>query len=100
MPAFKRIGMEEKEAIEALFLHVFSAEPWNDDWSDREQLEGYIRDLAGQASSLTYGLYEDGALSSAWPWGTSSTGFPERSTASTSCASLRKNRGRASERRF
>ncbi len=59
---FKRIGPGQAEEIKALFLSVFTAEPWNDDWSDQEQLDAYIRDLTGQGNSLAYGLYESGNL--------------------------------------
>ena len=59
---FRRIGTGEAEEVKALFLSVFTAEPWKDDWSNQEQLDAYIRDLTGQSNSLTYGLYEDGAL--------------------------------------
>ncbi len=58
----RRIGPEEREAIRGLFLRVFTAEPWKDDWSDREQLDAYLRDLTGQSNSLAYGLYENGTL--------------------------------------
>ncbi len=59
---FRRIGPGQAEEIKALFLSVFTAEPWNDDWSDQEQLDAYIRDLTGQGNSLAYGLYESGNL--------------------------------------
>ena len=59
---FKRIGTGQAEEIKALFLSVFTAEPWNDDWSDQEQLDAYIYDLTGQGNSLAYGLYENGNL--------------------------------------
>lgn len=58
----KRIGTGEAEEIKELFLRVFTAEPWKDDWSDQEQLDAYIHDLTGQGNSLTYGLYENGKL--------------------------------------
>ena len=58
----RRIGPEDTEAIKALFLSVFTAEPWKDDWSDQEQLNAYLHDLTGQSSSLTYGLFEAGTL--------------------------------------
>ncbi len=58
----KRIGTGEAEEIKELFLGVFTAEPWKDDWSDREQLNAYINDLIGQSNSLAYGLYEGGKL--------------------------------------
>ena len=58
MYTIKRIGIEEKEQIKELFASVFTKEPWNDDWSDKEQLDCFIMDLIGQGYSLTYGLYE------------------------------------------
>lgn len=59
---FKRLGMNEKELIKELFISVFTVEPWNDDWSDQEQLNLYLCDLMGQSNSLTYGLFEDEKL--------------------------------------
>ncbi|MEE0264736.1 MAG: GNAT family N-acetyltransferase [Acutalibacteraceae bacterium] len=58
MYLFKKIGISEKEAIKELFAGVFTVEPWNDDWSDKEQLDLYITDLTAQGNSLTYGLYD------------------------------------------
>ena len=51
--------MNEIEAIKELFVSVFTIEPLNDDWSNREQLNLYLSDLAGQSNSLTYGLFQD-----------------------------------------
>lgn len=62
MYAFKKIGTRETAAVKALFTDVFTAEPWNDDWSDRQQLDLYLQDLMGQSNSLTYGLFEGPAL--------------------------------------
>ena len=59
---FKRIGMNEKEMIKELFTSVFTIEPWNDDWSNKEQLDLYLSDLVGQSNSLTFGLFEAGEL--------------------------------------
>ena len=42
---FKRIGMDEIEAIKELFIGVFTIEPWNDDWSNQVQLDLYLLDL-------------------------------------------------------
>ena len=53
----KRIEITEKETVKQLFLSVFTAEPWCDDWSDKNQLDMYITDLMGQINSLSYGLY-------------------------------------------
>lgn len=58
----KPIGLSEKESVKALFTSVFTAEPWNDDWSDETQLDLYLCDLMGQNNSLTYGLFNDDEL--------------------------------------
>lgn len=55
---FRRVGPEEIETIKELFVSVFTAAPWNDDWSDAAQLDAYIRDLIAQSNSLAYALYE------------------------------------------
>lgn len=59
MYILKRLGPEDREAIKEVFVSVFTAEPWCDDWSDAEQLDLYLQDLTGQGYSLTYGLYDD-----------------------------------------
>ena len=59
MYTLKRLGPEDREAIKEVFVSVFTAEPWCDDWSDAEQLDLYLQDLTGQDYSLTYGLYDD-----------------------------------------
>ena len=56
MYSFVKLGIDDKQAIKELFLSVFTIEPWNDDWSDENQLDAYIHDLVGQSNSLTYGL--------------------------------------------
>ena len=62
MLKLKRLNIEDKEAITSVFTSVFTKEPWNDDWSDTNQLDMYINDLVGQNYSLTYGLFEDDEL--------------------------------------
>ena len=62
MYEIKRLSTDEKENIKDLFVSVFTNEPWNDDWSDKTQLELYITDLTGQSYSLTYGLYDNDEL--------------------------------------
>ena len=57
-----RLSAGDKEEIKALFSSVFMNEPWNDDWSDGEQLDAYITDLTGNENSLSLGLYEDGVF--------------------------------------
>ena len=58
MYKLKRLSIDDKEAVKEVFVSVFTKEPWNDDWSDQEQLDMYITDLTGQGYSLTYGLYD------------------------------------------
>lgn len=58
----RRLDKTDAAAIQTLFAGVFTAEPWNDDWSDGEQLARYIDDLIGQRNSLTFGLYLDDEL--------------------------------------
>ena len=53
-----KLGPDDREAIKSVFVSVFTAEPWCDDWSDEAQLDLYIQDLIGQGYSLTYGLYD------------------------------------------
>lgn len=55
---FRQLDKSAAAAVKALFAGVFSSEPWNDNWSDENQLEQYIQDLIGQSNSLTFGLYE------------------------------------------
>lgn len=56
---FKQLDESKATIIEDLFVSVFMKEPWNDDWSDENQLHQYIHDLVGQKNSLTFGLYEE-----------------------------------------
>lgn len=50
------------EDIKTLFRSVFTQPPWNDDWSDEEQLDQYLLDLMGARVPLVLGLVEDGKL--------------------------------------
>lgn len=59
---FKRLNESNSGEIRELFVNVFTKEPWNDDWSDENQLCAYIHDLVGQDNSLTFGLYEGNEL--------------------------------------
>ena len=62
MLSIKRLSIKDKEIITDVFTSVFTKEPWNDDWSDTNQLDMYINDLVGQGYSLTYGLFDDDQL--------------------------------------
>lgn len=54
--------MNELEEIKDFFREIFMNEPWNDDWSDDEQLTNYILDLSGNRNSLPLGLFENNEL--------------------------------------
>ena len=56
------LDVSNVEMIKAFFADVFTNEPWNDDWSDKEQLHNYILDLTGQSYSLTLALFEGSTL--------------------------------------
>ena len=62
MLSIKRLSIKDKEIITDVFASVFTKEPWNDDWSDTNQLDMYINDLVGQGYSLTFGLFDDDQL--------------------------------------
>lgn len=45
-----------------VFRKAFENDPWNNDWSDEEQLMKYIEDIACSFNSLNYGIIIDGKL--------------------------------------
>lgn len=58
----KELNTENIKEIKELFCAVFTAPPWNDDWSNEEQLHKYIYDLIGNPNSLTFGLFQNDVL--------------------------------------
>ena len=48
--------------IAEVFAAAFSGEPWHDDWSDREQLALYIKDIGFCFNSLDYGFFDGDKL--------------------------------------
>lgn len=58
MLEIKELTIEEIDIIKSFFKDVFMREPWNDDWSDDEQLHQYITDIIGNRNSLAFGLFE------------------------------------------
>ena len=58
----RKLTVADREIITELFRDVFTNEPWNDDWSDGEQLYAYITDLTGQSYSLTFGYFDGDQL--------------------------------------
>ena len=59
---FKELDESFLLQIAELYKAAFGEEPWNDDWSDEEQLLCYIRDIACGFNSLNFGLFIDGEL--------------------------------------
>lgn len=53
----KELNTADIEAIKIFYSDVFTNEPWNDDWSNEDQLHRYIIDLTGNANSLTLALF-------------------------------------------
>ena len=58
MSEIKELTIEEIDIIKGFFKDIFTREPWNDDWSDDEQLHQYITDIIGNQNSLAFGLFE------------------------------------------
>ncbi len=56
------VGVGDIESIEALFVEVFTGEPWNDDWSDRAQLRAYMLDIMNCPNSLSFALHDGARL--------------------------------------
>ena len=49
----RELNISYIEEIKSLFFDIFTKEPWNDDWSDKNQLHEYITDLIGNRNSLS-----------------------------------------------
>lgn len=62
MSEIKELTIIDINLIKTFFKEVFMREPWNDDWSDENQLHCYIEDIIGNRNSLAYGLFEDDEL--------------------------------------
>lgn len=57
-----KIGMAQQNEIARVIEDAFSAEPWCDDWRDRQQFSLYIADLVDNSNSLALGLYKENQL--------------------------------------
>ncbi len=57
----RRLEVAELSKAKALFVDVFSQEPWHDKWTD-EQLDLYFEDLMDGNSSLCLALYAEEKL--------------------------------------
>lgn len=58
----KILESSQIDEVKKLFRTVFMNEPWNDDWSNEEQLDNYMLDLTGNRNSLSIGLYDGDEL--------------------------------------
>lgn len=55
----KELTIENLNEIRELFRSVFTAPPWNDDWSDEEQLDNYLKDLMCVRTPLILALIKE-----------------------------------------
>lgn len=58
----KELSLKNLDEIKKLFREVFMSPPWNDDWSDENQLNEYLLDLMEVRTPLIYGFYVEGVL--------------------------------------
>ena len=58
----KKLSMEDFRQIKAFFTDIFTKEPWNDDWSDENQLDAYLTERCGAFNSLTFGYFHNGEM--------------------------------------
>ncbi len=59
MYELKILTEQNLEEMKTFFRGIFTKEPWNDDWSDDDQLTSYIRDIGCCFNSICYGFYKD-----------------------------------------
>ena len=62
MEEFVILDQSYLEEMASLYKSAFFGEPWNDDWSDEEQLMEYIKEKSGGFRAINYGLRLDGKL--------------------------------------
>ena len=60
--SIKPLTSDDANLIKELFADVFTNEPWNDDWSDEDQLRKYLADIIGNPNSLSLGLFDNDEL--------------------------------------
>ena len=58
----KPLNINDLSIIENLFTDVFTNEPWNDDWTNNEQLQKYLKDVIDNKNSLSIGLFNKDEL--------------------------------------
>ena len=59
MIRIQELSTADLEQIKDLFRRVFMSPPWNDDWSDDEQVTRYLVELMEVRGPLILGLYDN-----------------------------------------
>lgn len=59
---FVILDKSDLKEMAQVFKSAFYGEPWNDDWSDEEQLLKYVSEKSGGFHAINYGLRIDGKL--------------------------------------
>ncbi len=62
MEEFIILDQSYLQEMARLYKAAFFGEPWNDDWSDEEQLTEYIKEKSGGFRAINYGMLLDGKL--------------------------------------
>ncbi len=59
---FVILDKSDLKEMAQVFKSAFYGEPWNDDWSDEDQLLKYVSEKSGGFHAINYGLRIDGKL--------------------------------------
>ena len=59
---FVKLDETDLPEIAQLYKISFAGEPWNDDWSDEEQLMAYVSEVSSGFGGLNFGLRREGKL--------------------------------------
>ena len=62
MEEFVLLNQTHLPEMASLYKSAFYGEPWNDDWSDENQLMEYVKEKSGGFHAINYGLIIDGKL--------------------------------------
>ena len=59
---FEELDASHLQEMAELYKSAFKGEPWNDDWSDPDQLMEYVKEISGAYNALNFGLFINGEL--------------------------------------
>ena len=59
---FEELDASHLQEMAELYKSAFKGEPWNDDWSDQNQLMEYVKEISGAYNALNFGLFINGVL--------------------------------------